>query len=126
MCGNRRIRQVGEQREMQIRIVICQEPDFEVFGQAANLLFIQQQRGTATRVVQSSGMSLEKSSFGRISRPKQRRGQIVHHLHCALRSTAAATPAWQTESSAGGVIGAGQQQHNRRHDPEGENLNSGK
>ena len=37
--------QVGEQREVNVGVVIAEEPDFEIFDQAVHLLFVQQQGG---------------------------------------------------------------------------------
>ena len=39
-----RVGQIGQQREMEITVVVCERTDFEVVDDLANLLFVQQER----------------------------------------------------------------------------------
>ena len=55
------IRQIGNQREVDVGIVIAQEADFEIFDEAANLLFVQQQRGNGDQ-----GQAVVRNALGEI------------------------------------------------------------
>jgi len=59
-----RVRQIGEQSEVQIRIRIRKEANFQFLHQFAHLLSLISNVGMATSVAHSAGIPFERSSLG--------------------------------------------------------------
>ena len=85
-CGLVGVRQIGEQSEMHGGVVVAQKAHFQVFHQGSYLLFIEQKSGYRYESDAVGGNSVGKIELGKNLRRQQRRDQIVHDLHCTLRT----------------------------------------
>src|SRR5579885_3107404 len=100
---------------MQIGIVIAEVANFKVLHQSPNLLLAQKERWNSHKrgaVLRNRFREIELwQDFG----TKQRRGQVVHDLHRALRRRQKQEDHGE-ENHPWGCVGAGQQQNDGRHD----------
>ena len=78
--GFGRIRQIGEQREINIGIMVAQKPDFQIVRQSAHLLPIEQQAGDSHQRRAVGRNSFREIQLGENLRFQQRSDQIVHQL----------------------------------------------
>src|SRR5579871_3350070 len=81
-----RIRQIRHDRVMNIRIVVPQIANLQLFNQMANLLFIQQQRRNGDQCDAVGRYSFREIHLWQRCRTQQVRREIVHQLNCCLRT----------------------------------------
>ena len=119
--GFRGIRQVREQREMNVGIVITQESYFQVLHQAADLFLVEQQTGNGHQRSAIVGNTRGKIELGQNLRLQQRGDEVVHQLDGALR-TGQKQHQHGEQDELERSVGIGQQQHDRRHEGESEHF----
>ena len=71
---------------MNVGVVVAQKAHFQVFHQAAHLLFIEQEGWDRHESHAIGRNSFGKIELGKNFRRQQRRDQIVHDLHGTLRT----------------------------------------
>ena len=118
------IRQIGEQGEVNVGIVVAQKPYFQILHQPAHLFLVEQQAGNGHQRGAVVGNFLREIKLGQNLRFQQRRGQVVHQLDCALR-TGQKQNQHREQDEFGRGVSVSQEQHDRRHDGEGEYFGGG-
>jgi len=104
--------------------MVGQEADLKVLNQTPHLLFVQQQCGNG-----NEGGAIFRNFFGEVQLrqnlgAQESRRQIIHQLHRALRGRQQQNNHGEQDEERRRV-GAGEDQHNGRHDPECEYFDAG-